>query len=226
MMTTNDILAVSITTMTDSSITNDGISTNQESDSSTSAYTIDSNEINTTSAFHMINSTATSMIQAFVASNNAGPSHLFRRENNSRELIQSQNEIRLSELSLRYTFEIIFFSILIFITIFGNTLVILSLITTRRLRTVTNCFVMSLAVADWMVGVFVMPPAVWFYIYGKRIPIYFHIFLILFIYVMPRAPFIRELSIVAVINTSISFTKTKCSSMIVNRNDEYRIRRI
>ncbi|KDR18992.1 probable G-protein coupled receptor No18 isoform X3 [Zootermopsis nevadensis] len=29
--------------------------------------------------------------------------------------------------------------------------------TTRRLRTVTNCFVMSLAVADWLVGIFVMP---------------------------------------------------------------------
>ncbi|GJQ83869.1 hypothetical protein Trydic_g6747 [Trypoxylus dichotomus] len=51
-------------------------------------------------------------------------------------------------------------SIVIVVTIIGNTLIILAVSTTRRLRTVTNCFIMSLAVADWLVGVFVMPPAV------------------------------------------------------------------
>lgn len=70
-------------------------------------------------------------------------------------------------LSLRKMCFVIFFSLLIFITVFGNTLVIVSVITTRRLRTVTNCFVMSLAVADWMVGIFVMPPAVLLYIHGR-----------------------------------------------------------
>ncbi|CAO1442442.1 unnamed protein product [Diamesa tonsa] len=39
--------------------------------------------------------------------------------------------------------------------------------TTRRLRTVTNCFVMSLAVADWLVGIFVLPPAVFVFIVGS-----------------------------------------------------------
>lgn len=77
------------------------------------------------------------------------------------------HEIRLSALSMGRTCLVVFFSIIILITIFGNTLVILSVTTTRRLRTVTNCFVMSLALADWMVGVFVMPPAVLLYIYGK-----------------------------------------------------------
>lgn len=61
---------------------------------------------------------------------------------------------------------IICFCLFIIITVIGNTLVILSVITTRRLRTVTNCFVMSLAVADWLVGVFVMPPAVAVYVMG------------------------------------------------------------
>ncbi|XP_044267768.1 octopamine receptor 1-like isoform X1 [Tribolium madens] len=51
-------------------------------------------------------------------------------------------------------------SVVIVVVIIGNTLVILAVITTKRLRTVTNCFVMSLAIADWLVGVFVMPPAV------------------------------------------------------------------
>lgn len=59
-------------------------------------------------------------------------------------------------------------SLLIIIVIFGNTLVILSVLTTRRLRTVTNLFVTSLAVADWLVGIFVMPPAVAYYIIGRN----------------------------------------------------------
>lgn len=57
-------------------------------------------------------------------------------------------------------------SVVIVIVIVGNTLVILAVLTTRRLRTVTNCFVMSLAVADWLVGIFVMPPAVAYNLMG------------------------------------------------------------
>lgn len=60
------------------------------------------------------------------------------------------------------------FCLLIIIVIIGNTLVILSVLTTRRLRTVTNLFVTSLAVADWLVGIFVMPPAVAYYLMGKN----------------------------------------------------------
>jgi len=50
----------------------------------------------------------------------------------------------------------------------GNTLVIAAVATTRRLRTVTNCFVMSLAVADWLVGMFVMPLKVVFHLSRKE----------------------------------------------------------
>ncbi|KAJ8917777.1 hypothetical protein NQ315_010683 [Exocentrus adspersus] len=57
-------------------------------------------------------------------------------------------------------------SVVIVIVIIGNTLVILAVLTTRRLRTVTNCFVMSLAIADWLVGICVMPPAVAYTLIG------------------------------------------------------------
>lgn len=58
-------------------------------------------------------------------------------------------------------------SVVSIVTVIGNTLVILAVLTTRRLRTVTNCFVMSLAIADFFVGVFVLPPAVAYHLMGE-----------------------------------------------------------
>uniref|UniRef100_A0A1B0BTM8 G-protein coupled receptors family 1 profile domain-containing protein n=1 Tax=Glossina palpalis gambiensis TaxID=67801 RepID=A0A1B0BTM8_9MUSC len=41
--------------------------------------------------------------------------------------------------------------LLILVTVVGNTLVILAILTTRRLRSVTNCFILNLAITDWLV---------------------------------------------------------------------------
>jgi hypothetical protein len=63
----------------------------------------------------------------------------------------------------------------------GNTLIIVAVMTTRRLRTVTNCFVMSLAVADWLVGIFVMPLKVAQQIMGKvKLHVLSHLIRIIF----------------------------------------------
>lgn len=62
---------------------------------------------------------------------------------------------------------IIILFLLIVVTVIGNTLIISAVVTTKRLRTVTNCFVTSLAVADLLVGIFVMPPAIAVHISGK-----------------------------------------------------------
>ncbi|ESO12341.1 hypothetical protein HELRODRAFT_63054 [Helobdella robusta] len=47
------------------------------------------------------------------------------------------------------------------LTVFGNVLVVLSVFTDRNLQSVTNYFIVSLAVADIMVAIFVMPLAVY-----------------------------------------------------------------
>nr|XP_026498772.1 5-hydroxytryptamine receptor 7-like [Vanessa tameamea] len=73
----------------------------------------------------------------------------------------------ISEYDVFEATVVIILFLLIVVTVIGNTLIISAVVTTKRLRTVTNCFVTSLAVADLLVGIFVMPPAIAVHISGR-----------------------------------------------------------
>ena len=46
----------------------------------------------------------------------------------------------------------------------GNALIIIAVLTTPKLRTVTNQFILSLGFADFLVGICVLPPAIMMFI--------------------------------------------------------------
>ncbi|XP_048449747.1 cholecystokinin receptor-like, partial [Rhincodon typus] len=58
---------------------------------------------------------------------------------------------------LDYTVRILLYSIIFLLSVFGNTMIILVLILNKRLQTVTNSFLLSLALSDLMVALFCMP---------------------------------------------------------------------
>lgn len=62
------------------------------------------------------------------------------------------------------------FTSLIIVTIVGNVLVCLSVILVRKLRKPTNYLLVSLAISDLFVAIFVMPFAVFFEVYGGTWP--------------------------------------------------------
>ncbi|XP_006639222.1 cholecystokinin receptor-like [Lepisosteus oculatus] len=58
---------------------------------------------------------------------------------------------------LDYSVRILLYSVIFLLSVFGNTLIIIVLIVNKRMRTVTNSFLLSLAVSDLMVALFCMP---------------------------------------------------------------------
>ncbi|XP_037552660.1 cholecystokinin receptor-like [Nematolebias whitei] len=55
------------------------------------------------------------------------------------------------------TFRILLYSLIFLLSVFGNLLIIVVLMVNKRMRTVTNSFLLSLAVSDLMMAIFCMP---------------------------------------------------------------------
>uniref|UniRef100_A0A8C1XEW6 Histamine H2 receptor n=1 Tax=Cyprinus carpio TaxID=7962 RepID=A0A8C1XEW6_CYPCA len=58
-------------------------------------------------------------------------------------------------------------SVIILLTVSGNILVCLAVYVTRRLRNVTNCFIVSLAVTDFLLGALVLPFSTLYQVTGE-----------------------------------------------------------
>lgn len=63
--------------------------------------------------------------------------------------------------------------VIILLTIGGNILVIMAVSLEKKLQNATNFFLMSLAVADMLVGILVMPVSLIAVLYGKWLPSFF-----------------------------------------------------
>lgn len=75
---------------------------------------------------------------------------------------------------LDFTVRILLYSLIFLLSVFGNALIILVLVLNKRLRTVTNSFLLSLALSDLMLSVFcipftVIPNLMQTFIFGKAI---------------------------------------------------------
>ena len=62
---------------------------------------------------------------------------------------------------------LVFLSLVSVITLLGNLLVIIAVISTKTLHTVTNSFIVSLAVADMLVPIFIEPLSIYMFIFKK-----------------------------------------------------------
>lgn len=52
---------------------------------------------------------------------------------------------------------ILLYSLIFLLSVFGNLLIIVVLVVNKRMRTVTNSFLLSLAISDLMMAIFCMP---------------------------------------------------------------------
>lgn len=79
-------------------------------------------------------------------------------ENNLDENLVSNSSDSIIIISNEQIFTLIVpYSIIFVLTILGNALVIITLSSNRRMRSVTNTFLLNLAISDLLLGVFCMP---------------------------------------------------------------------
>ena len=75
----------------------------------------------------------------------------------------------ISTTTLAYVISVSFIlSLIDIVTLIGNLLVVISVLTTKCLSTVTNYFIMSLAVADMLIAVFVLPISIYVTTHPRR----------------------------------------------------------
>lgn len=65
--------------------------------------------------------------------------------------------LSLSVLDGDHTLRILLYSLIFILSVIGNLLIIVVLTVNKRMRTVTNTFLLSLAVSDLMMAIFCMP---------------------------------------------------------------------
>ncbi|RZF35626.1 hypothetical protein LSTR_LSTR005154 [Laodelphax striatellus] len=87
--------------------------------------------------------------------------------NSSLALLNSSRNATSDELGDEKNYWALILMLFPFLTLFGNVLVILSVYRERSLQTVTNYFIVSLALADLLVAVLVMPFAVYVLVNGS-----------------------------------------------------------
>lgn len=74
-----------------------------------------------------------------------------------------QHSIFFSSITL------VFLSFISLVTLLGNLLVVVAVVSTKSLHTVTNSFIVSLAVADMLVPVFVEPLSIYMTVFHEWI---------------------------------------------------------
>ncbi|XP_076329879.1 cholecystokinin receptor-like [Tachypleus tridentatus] len=77
--------------------------------------------------------------------------------NNATELLYHSNEVSSSGTVGEKVRLILPYSIILLLAVMGNVLVIVTLAVNKRMRTVTNVFLLNLAISDLLLGVFCMP---------------------------------------------------------------------
>lgn len=109
--------------------------------------------------FYSLNATSETIAPIWLLSTNDSAAILMSTTENGLDVISSSPTPSTSSLSWFTTIriQIILYVAILLLAIIGNALVILTLIHNRRMRTITNVFLLNLAISDILLGVLCMP---------------------------------------------------------------------
>lgn len=109
--------------------------------------------------FYSINATSETIAPIWLLSMNDSAASFIPTKENGMDVILSSPTPSTTSLSWFTTIriQIILYVAILLLAIIGNALVILTLIHNRRMRTITNVFLLNLAISDILLGVLCMP---------------------------------------------------------------------